>query len=30
MRTLMGRLDGDGVNLWDKRQEIEDKQFTPV
>ncbi len=28
MRTLMGRLDG--VNLWDKRQEMEDVQFTPV
>ncbi len=28
MRTLMGRLDG--VNLWDKRQEMEDEQFTPV
>ncbi len=23
MRTLMGRLDG--VNLWDKRQEMEDE-----
>jgi hypothetical protein len=23
-----GRLDG--VNLWDKRQEMEDEQFTPV
>jgi hypothetical protein len=28
MRTLMGRLDG--INLWDKRQEMEDEQFTPV
>ncbi len=28
MHTLMGRLDG--VNLWDKRQEMEDEQFTPV
>jgi hypothetical protein len=28
MRILMGRLDG--VNLWDKRQEMEDEQFTPV
>jgi hypothetical protein len=28
MRTLMGRLDG--VNLWDKRKEMEDEQFTPV
>jgi hypothetical protein len=28
MRTLMGRLEG--VNLWDKRQEMEDMQFTPV
>jgi hypothetical protein len=24
----MGRLDG--VNLWDKRQEMEDEQFTSV
>jgi hypothetical protein len=28
MRTLMEKLDG--VNLWDKRQEMEDVQFTPV
>jgi hypothetical protein len=28
MRTLVGRLHG--VNLWDKRQEMEDEQFTPV
>jgi hypothetical protein len=28
MRPLMGRLEG--VNLWDKRQEMEDEQFTPV
>jgi hypothetical protein len=28
MHTLIGRLEG--VNLWDKRQEMEDEQFTPV
>jgi hypothetical protein len=28
MLTIMGRMDG--VNLWDKMQEMEDKQFTPV
>ncbi len=28
MHTLMGRLDR--VNLWDKRQEMEDEQFTSV
>jgi len=28
MDTLMGRLDR--VSIWDKRQEMDDEQFTPV